>query len=107
MQQKAGYLTISVTFERREDGGLRVYSDDVPGLVLSGPDPVAVFEDVVPALERLFEHNKGLRAVFEPTVDVETFLEKNGFLPPPEQSGVRVYVAALALANDRSPTLSA
>lgn len=107
MRQRAGYLTISVTFERREDGGLRVYSDDVPGLILSGPDPVAVFEDVVPALERLFERNKGLRVEFAPTVNVETFLEENGILPPPEQSGVRVYVAALTLANDRSPTLSA
>jgi hypothetical protein len=34
----------------REDGGLRVCSDDVPGLILSGPNPAAVMSDVWPAL---------------------------------------------------------
>lgn len=46
-----GELTIKL--QRREDGGLRVYSDDVRGLVLSGRDPVEVMADVWPALEVL------------------------------------------------------
>jgi hypothetical protein len=42
---------VVVIFEPRPDGGLRVYSDDVPGFVLSHPDPDAVMNDVEPALE--------------------------------------------------------
>jgi len=42
---------IVVTFEGREDGGLKAYSDDVPGFVLSHFAPDAVLKDVKPALE--------------------------------------------------------
>ncbi len=45
---------ITLKIERRpEDGGLRVCSDDVPGLILSGPDPNRVIADVMPALRGL------------------------------------------------------
>jgi hypothetical protein len=42
---------IVVTFEGREDGGLKAYSDDVPGFVLSHFAPDAVLKDVKPTLE--------------------------------------------------------
>ena len=45
-----GGKKIPVTFERRDDGGLRVYSADLPGLVLSHSDARAVLADVEPAL---------------------------------------------------------
>jgi hypothetical protein len=35
---------LTVCFERRPDGGLRAYSDDVPGLVLSSLDVDGVLE---------------------------------------------------------------
>lgn len=77
------YLKISVTFERREDGGLRVYSDDVPGLMLSGADPLAVFSDVLPALNFLFEHNRNMKVDFGPVVnDMRAGLEAQGCIPP-------------------------
>lgn len=44
---------VTVTIEPREDGGLRVYSDEVPGLVLSHSDPDAIMRDVLPALRIL------------------------------------------------------
>jgi hypothetical protein len=44
---------IVLTFERRDDGGLRAYSDDVPGFVLSHKDPELVIRDVAPALGRI------------------------------------------------------
>lgn len=44
---------IIVTFERRDDGGLRAYSDSVPGFVLSHRDPELVIKDIAPALERI------------------------------------------------------
>ncbi len=47
--------TISVV--RREDGGLRIWSDDVPGLLLSGADPSAVWRDLGPAIQTLLSHN--------------------------------------------------
>ena len=40
-----------VTFEGREDGGLKAYSDDVPGFDLSHFAPDVVVRDVKPALE--------------------------------------------------------
>jgi hypothetical protein len=52
-------VKIVVIFERREDGGLRVFSDDVPGFVLSHSDPRAVLDDVKPALERMLLHILG------------------------------------------------
>jgi hypothetical protein len=45
--------SFSVVFEERADGGLRVYSDDVPGFFLSHPDRDAVLRDVAPALETI------------------------------------------------------
>jgi hypothetical protein len=44
---------ISVVFETRPDGGLLVYSDDVPGFILSHHDAEAVYKDVKPALETI------------------------------------------------------
>lgn len=41
---------ISIKIEPREDGGLRVSSDDERGLLLSGPDPERVMECILPAL---------------------------------------------------------
>ena len=40
---------LTIKLEVREDGGLRVYSDELPGLILSGADPAKVMADVVPA----------------------------------------------------------
>jgi hypothetical protein len=53
---------VTVTLEDREDGGLRVYSDDLPGLILSGPNRDSVAEKIAPAIQALFEH-KGFRGV--------------------------------------------
>src|SRR5260221_12516101 len=54
-----------VSFERRDDGGLRAWSDDVPGFVLSHSDPKAVLEDVKPALEAIISHAYGTPVVVE------------------------------------------
>lgn len=52
---------VTITLQRRGDGGLRVCSDDVPGLVLSGPDPTKVMSDVWPAIEALRAYHRGYR----------------------------------------------
>ncbi len=56
---------ITVMFERREDGGLRAFSNDVPGFVLSHSDPMAVLSDIKPALEGILSHQFGAPVVVE------------------------------------------
>lgn len=61
-----GFGRIVVVFENRQDGGLRVYSDDVPGFSLSHPDSDAVMKDVKPALETIISEMIGMRVTVEP-----------------------------------------
>lgn len=51
MSEDVEVITISIS--RRLDGGIRVWSDDLPGLVLSGSDPETVMSDVWPAIQVL------------------------------------------------------
>ena len=60
------FAKIVVSFERRDDGGLRAYSDDVPGFVLSHRDPFAVIKDVAPVLERILSAMWGVAVKAEP-----------------------------------------
>lgn len=48
---------IGVTIEDREDGGIRVYSDDLPGLLLSGKNRVSVLADIEPAARAILEYS--------------------------------------------------
>jgi hypothetical protein len=49
----------AVYFEDREDGGVRVWSDDEPGLILSGRDRYAVGAGVLRALDALRAFREG------------------------------------------------
>ena len=40
----------TIILEGRKDGGLRIRSDDVKGLILSGSNPAKVIGDLIPAL---------------------------------------------------------
>ena len=53
---------IKVTLAPREDGGVRIWSDDVPGLILSGPDQLTVIADIGPALKGLHEYRQARKA---------------------------------------------
>ena len=50
------YATIKVQIIDREDGGVRVFSDDLPGLILSGEDNEVVVAAIVPAIEAILTH---------------------------------------------------
>ena len=50
---EAESFKVVLQMQRRKDGGLRVWSKDVPGLVLSHRDPQKVIEDIKPALEMI------------------------------------------------------
>lgn len=62
------FAKIVVTLERREDGGLRAYSEDVPGFVLSNQDPAVVLSDIAVALETILSSMWGVRVVAGPLV---------------------------------------
>ena len=82
---------ISVVFEKRSDGGLRVYSDDVPGFMLSHLDADAVSADVMPALEAI------IGAMMKQPVTV-TPVDQSTSLPwfPASSRETRAYEARLA-----------
>jgi hypothetical protein len=48
---------VTITIEPRGDGGLRIWSDELPGLVLSAKDQRAVLLDLSTAIVGLLEHN--------------------------------------------------
>lgn len=48
---------ISITIAPREDGGLRVWSDDLPGLVLSHSDQELVLKDLGSAVMAILTHH--------------------------------------------------
>lgn len=87
-------IKITVTFERREDDGLRVWSEDLPGLVLSHKDIDAVLADVKTALEGILSERLGTSIQVRPLVNIREALEHNGVVdsavPLPS---IREYVA--------------
>ena len=44
---------LRIEIAEREDGGWRVSSDDLPGLILSGPDPITVLNSIPAAIRAL------------------------------------------------------
>jgi hypothetical protein len=78
----SGVREITVVFERREDGGLRAYSDDVPGFLLSHSDAELLLGDVQPALEGILSHIQGkpVRAVL--IGDLREELQHVGVIDP-------------------------
>ena len=53
MKMTENKTTVRVTLTDREDGGLRVSSSDLIGLILSGSDRSAVTARIVPAIRAL------------------------------------------------------
>lgn len=87
-------LKVTVSFESRPDGGLRVWSNDLPGLVLSHPNVDDVLDDVKTALETILSHRLQAKIIVTPLVDVREALEDNGIVPPRvPPTGQKEYVA--------------
>ena len=85
---------LTVCFEARPDGGLRAYSDDVPGLVLSSPDIDGVLGDVTEALKIILSERLGANVEVAPLGDIREALESNGIVAPKAfVPGPREYVA--------------
>jgi hypothetical protein len=56
------FIVLSVTLAGREDGGLNVSSDDLPGLILSGANREKIAAAIAPTIKAIFEH-RGFREV--------------------------------------------
>lgn len=65
---------VTVTLTDREDGGLRVHSDDLPGLILSGSDRAKVADAIIPAIQAIFKH-KGMDVTVRPTKPIAEVLQ--------------------------------
>lgn len=100
MDSRFRFAKIVVTFERRDDGGLRAYSDDVPGFVLSHHDARAVVADVKPALETILSEMLHSRVLVEPLPSLADELEEAGIINeiPTKRRTQREYVGQLAAA---------
>jgi hypothetical protein len=90
------YVKVVVLFERREDGGLRAYSDDVPGFVLSHSDPASVLADVKPALEGILSHMYGEKVIVEELPRLRETLTQAGVIE--REPTEREYVTHRAVA---------
>ncbi len=73
---------VVVCFESRPDGGLRAWSDQVPGLVLSNRDPDKVLAGVVPALEFILSEHLGHQINAQPLDQLRLELEDAGLIEP-------------------------
>lgn len=70
----------SVEFEPRDGGGLRAYSKDVPGFVLSNRDCDRVLNGVVPVLETILSEMFNGRVIVKPVVNMRERLEDAGVI---------------------------
>lgn len=86
-------LKVTVHFDRRDDGGLSIWSEDLPGLHLSHSDPSRVILDVKPALEGLLTDMLGERIGVEPLIGIREALGEPAAEEQPEQTGIREYAA--------------
>lgn len=94
-EMKSSSFKVTVCFEQRPDGGLRAWSEDVPGLVLSHANIDGVLDDVREALKVILSHTFSTNVEVEPLGNIREALESNGvvaprgFMPP----GAKEYVA--------------
>lgn len=51
----ARFMIVKVTLHERENGGMRVSSTTLPGLLLSGADKSAVFAMIAPTIQALLK----------------------------------------------------
>ncbi len=86
---------VTVCFEQRSDGGLRAWSEDVPGLVLSSANVDGVLADVQAALKVILSHTFQANVDVEPLGNIREALESNGLIAPKGfiSPGAKEYVA--------------
>jgi hypothetical protein len=84
--------------ERRSDGGLYVYSDELPGFVLSHTNARAVLSDIEPALSVFLSKKFDRILAVKPIIGLKEALIQDGMIDPlPEaEISTREYAAIAA-----------
>lgn len=72
---------VVVVFEAREGGGLRAYSDDVPGLTLSSVDIDGLIADVPEALSVCLSHTLEAEVTVSPLAGLKDVLADRNIIP--------------------------
>ncbi|MTW17055.1 hypothetical protein GJ689_12660 [Rhodoplanes serenus] len=75
-------VRVTVTIEKRCDGGLYVYSDDLPGFVLSHIDAHAVLADIEPALGVFLSQRLNRSVSVKPIVGLRDALIREQMIDP-------------------------
>lgn len=73
---------VTVCFEGREDGGLRAWSPDLPGFVLSHRNVDALLADVEPVLKELLRFQLETDVSVERLESLREALEDSGVVSP-------------------------
>ena len=81
--RQARFFKVVVTFESRPDGGLRAFSNDVPGFVLSHKNVDLLLADIAPALSTILSAPWGGSVHAEPLGNARAMLEDEGVVDPP------------------------
>lgn len=68
-------IVVPVKLEDRADGGLRVSSDRLPGLILSGADKDTVCDQIIVAIKAIFDH-AGFSVIVRPAQDIREVLKQ-------------------------------
>lgn len=72
---------VTVTFEAREDGGIRAFSDEVPGLILSSTDVDGLIADVPEALSVCLSHTLAAEVTVQPLPGIKEYLKDRRVIP--------------------------
>lgn len=84
---------ITVCFESRADGGLRAWSPDLPGFVLSHRNIDGLLADVEPALKTILDYRFDTNIAVQKLENIREALEDDGLVAPRSPFGRREYVA--------------
>lgn len=87
-------LAIEVVLQAREDGGLRAWSPQLPMFILSHSDPMAVLQDVVPALETMLSEREKCRMVVTGMTREDPDWARDISIPPKTRRHYAAQVAA-------------
>ena len=77
---------VSVKLEDRADGGMRVSSEALPGLILSGSNKTAVCDAIAPAIQAIFERKGYKIATVRPDRPIREVMRE----PSPRQVDMHV-----------------
>ncbi|HEY3696405.1 hypothetical protein [Phenylobacterium sp.] len=87
---------VRVSFEAREDGGLRVWSDDLPELVLSHANADKVIADIPRAMEVILSERLGAKVRVEELASLPPYGVPAGIVEDRRQVPMSREFAALA-----------